>query len=383
MCMFTTLSEVYEGTKFFTDPNFQKAVLSVLDEGTESDLVKLKAELGLAKVKSVFLDKMLNLEQLEDVKYEIAVAAMCALFVDKGSLSLELKKQGSRKNSDIAGKINGQKYRFEVTVIHDDWLVPSSVYCILEEANIPLPAGYIVDFLWPIRTERDATFYRGIIEKAYTHHQATPNSGFTIDALNFQPQEGSYTCFQSGKERFTIEFTSDSAKLAQFPAVTRSTIDEHEWDALADKPGVTLSSNVPPEQETHEDVPLSTKAHQILDRKRKQCETGYANIIVLGQPKPYDDKEVMQALFGAEYIKYKYSSRGVVCTIPTGPFIPACDSPDPEQHIRSFKIVSAVMVIRLSNQPKCYLIDNPNADIAIPSEVLQRIKYICDSRRNK
>ncbi len=89
----------------------------------ERDLQLLLGTLQPARLRAVFGAKLLarNTPQWIDAVHEIAIASTSLGFYDQGTLELEKAIPGTNNNSDIYGLLNGNPFRIDATVIHENW----------------------------------------------------------------------------------------------------------------------------------------------------------------------------------------------------------------------------------------------------------------------
>jgi hypothetical protein len=169
-------------------------------------------------------------------------------------------------------------------------------------------------------------------------------------------------------------------------------MDRHERDELANPPEVVDALATEPGN--HNDNPLSTRIWQRLnDKVQRQCEDGIVNLILLGQPRPWNDNSVEDALHGAPFaaVGFIEDEAGVRHPLSaslqrtlSGPFRPYTDLPPdlpPDDRERltqlraSFSRLSAVVLFRLGGtRPRATVYTNPNAGVKLPAADGQRLE---------
>jgi hypothetical protein len=352
----------------------------------ETNLLTVIEAVRFAKVRSAYRKKLLinSKDTFEDVRYEIAVAAKACVFLDEGSVDLEVGIDGTNNDSDVRGKYQGAPVRLEVTVLHDS--LPPAADPGLEEIVIAaeLPSGFIVAIRQTIASESQARRLRTLIEKLGEQHVVSAGADETIDGLMFKWRRGSYACGQDESPIRSIEFDLPSdVRLIERPVFTRSVTPQHMIDDFEQPEGVVTMADVPHDSATHNNNPLSGTIRKKVAEKRKQCEDGVVSLVVLGKPLPMSDNAVEDALFGelGVYVPLVEDSNGIrhggkpiTGRSPKAPFVPADECPDPAQFVDPFRKVSGVWLLRLDGVyglTRCYR--NPNANNPIPAGLADAI----------
>jgi hypothetical protein len=345
---------------------------------------------SIETLKTAFRSKLLvgAKSEFEDTRYEIAAAARVVDLLDVGTLCFEadlpikkpLRKREKPKNSDLLGLSKGQKVRFEVTTLHDDWFVTDpSLGEVVQSAGIS--SGFVVGLRSPLSTDGQAEQVKVIIEKLFAHHDSTPHQDTTFDGVQFQWRRGSYRT-PSGQVR-SIQFELPvEIRIIDNPVMSRSLTPRHMIEDHEQPKGAITLADVPSDRNTHKDNPMSTRIKQKLEEKLGQCEDGIANVVVLGQPLPMNDRDVGDAVFGAQIVAVEYKeddsglrhSKGMsLVSDASGPFVPEINSTDPTQFVDPFRPLSAVWLLRIGTQQRSAILKNPNASVPIPEDLLKEL----------
>ncbi len=348
----------------------------------ETDLAILAA--GAARfddLVSAFRRKLLNDEEFDDVVYEIAAAAVFSGVLDGGTISLEEPlHKNTKKNPDVTGAWGGRRTRAEVTVIHDDWPPRYSHEAqeVVESANVP--EGYSATLNVPLTEKTDAGRIKLMIEKLFAA-RLTTEKRVTVDGFEFSYRGNEFRCASAKCPISYLEFHELDFRNVQGAACERNTVTEVEGADLADRfprpKGMVTTADLEKNSEAHFTTPIGEKIYRTLERKMlKQCEKGAVNVIVLGQPKPPNDKGVDDALFGSGVAlvplletsgSMTRETAAVYARTGLGPFTDLSRL-QPEAaaalqgEVDRFKMVSAVLVLRLDlSYPLARVILNPNA----------------------
>lgn len=362
----------------------------------ESGLAKIVGAIGLAKTKSAYYDKLLVRDQkaLQDVCYEVAVTAIVCDVFDSGTLDLEKSIPNAQpnrglKNSDIFGTVQGQPVRIEVTVLHEKALesVDLDLVEILEGAKTE--AGYEITMRSALKDDLSAQQARALLEKLDAHHAASGGASVEIDGIRFDWVAGGYTCGHgtSPFERIRFFGVGDlrggkNTRDIRHPVSTRLVTPLYLKEDHPNPPGVVDFTDLP---DAPTQAPVSTKIRQMLDKKLAQCEAGGINIIAFGNPSHRHESDLGYALRGAPIAVVPFTTDengtrrmgdGQLYRAPKAPFNPAdklASDEDRETFIEPFRPMSAVLHIRLGNDPLYDLIENPNAHFPLPSALAEAI----------
>jgi len=89
----------------------------------DKDVARLLEALPTTSVTRAFAKKLQThkWDSFIDVTYEIAVSAIAVRVLDRDTVGLEAPVPGSKKNSDVDGCRNGERWRIETTVRHEEW----------------------------------------------------------------------------------------------------------------------------------------------------------------------------------------------------------------------------------------------------------------------
>jgi len=371
----------------------------------EADLVKLSACVGkFDNLVSAFRRKLLNDREFDDVVYEIAAAAVFGDIFDSGRISLEEPlDKSTKKNPDVTGACGGRRTRAEVTVIHDDWPPRYSQEAQQTVEAADVPAGYTATLNVPLTEKTDAGRIKAIIEKLFAARLTTERK-VTVDGFEFSYRDNEFRSVSVKCPINYIEFHDFDFRNVQGSACERSTItdvEESDLEGRFPKPmGLVTSADLEKNPAAHCATSIGEKIYRTLERKMlKQCEKGAVNVIVLGQPKPSDDKGVNDALFGSgvALAPLPETSSSMTRETPTayartglGPFtdlskLKPAAAAALQGEVDRFKKVSAVLVLRLDlNYPLARVVPNPNAEQPLgpqDRESLGRIALERASRR--
>jgi hypothetical protein len=350
----------------------------------ESNLATILSVVGASQTKKAFLPKLVvGYERtFIETRYEIAVAALACRTLNPESVQLEALIKGTRNNTDVMGKFGETIVRIESTVAHDDPVpaVDVSLREIIEEASTA--DGFVVTLGRAVHSPREARDVRVIVELLFEHHVRSPRLATTIEDHAFSWRGGIYVCHKDAATIRTVQFELPAeVRVVEFPVQTRSVEPKYMIEDVEQPEDVTTLANVPSGSH-HNPIPLSTKIHQALDVKRKQCAPGVVNIIVLGKPMPMSDKAVSDALFSVpgvsllliEEAGVRRFGEALMQSDGKAPFVPADRCPDPAQYIEPFRSMSGVLLLRLNGgNGISRLFVNPNADQTIPDQLRNRL----------
>lgn len=347
--------------------------------GLEGDLKKIVSTLGLEKARQAYWRKLLVSDDKTflDVRYEIAVTAGAMDFLDQGTVTLEASIGGAKKNSDIKGKHNGQTYRMEVRVVHDDWPPRTDPNLSEQMESVDVPVGYSVSLRFPAN-QRSAdevcrlikAVYEASQVKEFNYDQSTTIVGFEFW---YDPQLEEFITSDEKCPACTIRlYGKDDIRIVLPPVHTRSMVDPQER-GFFDNPngGVQVFSGDLSDQRTYKDLPLSTRIAQAVQGKARQCEVNFCNIVVLGTPSLMSDHDVDDAFTGplaATFVRNSDGSfrNGGLIRKPSGMFVPAEDSECKENLVDPYRIISAVWHVKLDSFKPCSrVIRNPNATVPL------------------
>jgi len=362
----------------------------------ECNLGVVVKAVGLDSARAAYRDKLLVNDQntLEDVRYEIAVTAKACAVLDPGSVELEkpipnaTKNQKDWKNSDIFGTFQKQPVRIEVTVLHES--LPPAIHVELDDLvkQAKISSGFSVT-LRSVLVDKDyAERVCALLELLHACHDASGGKDEKIDGVCFKWKKGAYHCCQETSPFENIcfysadEFIRDEKKRDIIhPCSVRSVTPKYILDDHTNPPGVVTFADLPnaPTQ-----VPVSTKIHQILDGKLRQCEDGVINIVAFGNPLLMHDSEVVNAVRGSEFVSVpfwtdkngvRHSEKMALQRDTKAPFVPKHHlvNDDHTQFVEPFSKMSAVWHIRLGMYHKSEIISNPNASKHILPELVEAL----------
>ena len=324
----------------------------------ERNLVTIISAVGFEKVRSAYRKKLLinSKNKLEDVRYEIAVAAKACSLLDAGSVDLEAGIDGTGNDSDVRGTYQSIAVRLEATVLHDNLrpTVDGRLEDIVVAAN--MSSGFIVAVRQVIASEQQAQRIRALVELLHERHVATSGADETIDGLRFEWRRGSYKCEQPESPIRSVEFDlSEDVRLIERPVFSRSMTPQYMIDDFEQPKGAVTTADLPHDPATHNKHPLSSAIHKKVADKLKQCEDGVVNVVVLGKPLRIGDNDVYDALYGVPVVTFpftedvrgvRHSGKAITSRDPKAPFFPADQCPDPGQFVDAFRKVSAVWLLR-------------------------------------
>ena len=375
----------------------------------EEDLASVVNSVGIAAARTAFREKFLveakskiqneqdkiqdAKNKLEDVRYEITVTARACAFFDAGSIQLEKpipdpnKDEKDWKNSDVFGEFQGQPMRIEVTVLHEK--LPAAIHIELDELvrQAEVESGFRVVLRSVLVDVGYAERVRALVELLDENHIASGGENVEIDGVRFEWKGGAYHCFQDTSPFESVCFYGEDE--APGAATIRDIIHscserpvtpKHVLEDRPNPPGVVTTADLPnaPTQ-----VPVSTKIRQMLQGKLQQCEEQVINVVAFGNPLPMHDREVINAVCGAEICVVpfwtdkhgvRHSGKGVLKRDPKSPFVPEqhlANDDDRTEFTEPFKIMSAVWHIRLGTYATSKVIPNPNASLPVPSEFIE------------
>ncbi|MCC9602880.1 hypothetical protein LOC67_20210 [Stieleria sp. JC731] len=377
----------------------------------EKNLSTVVSELGMDMARSAFKKQLLvesamksgdadknrksARDQLEDVRYEVAVTARVCEVLDKGSIELECpirdmtKAEADWKNSDIFGEFKGQPVRIEVTVLHEE--MPPSISLevdkIIKDANVDI--DFVVTLGLAASTQEQAERAKAIIELLYEHHKETDGDNAQIDGVDFEWDRNSYRSVSKTSPIESIYFGEHSGfpDLGPIHEITHSCIvrnltPDYVLEDYPSPPGVVTSADLP---DAPDDIPVSSKIRTAVERKLSQCESGVINIVAFGVPSPIHDVDLKNALLGTAMAavpywtdsrRVRHSGDPVPMRAPKSPFVPAerlASDDDREQFVEAFSILSAVWQIRLGSACVSRIIHNPNAVKPVPDGLSQSV----------
>lgn len=371
-------------------PNFTDPAAVAL----EQDLTAIFAQVGFDVARRTYRDKLLvnDRKTFEDTRYEIAVTSKACAVLDPGSVELERpipddrKQQRHWKNTDVFGTFQGQPVRIEVTVMHES--LPGVVHLELDDMvkAAATPLGFSLALRTLLLDEGYAERVRALLELLSEAHVESGGKDEEIDGVKFRWNKGAYHCDQDTSPFKSIVFYdadefrgAESLREMTHPVSVRSVTPAFILEDHPNPPGVVTSADLPnaPTQ-----VPVSTKVHQMLAGKLQQCEQGVVNIIAFGNPLPMHNREVANAVLGAEVVSVPFTEdeNGVrhfgkagLHRNPKAPFVPAqylATDDDRREFVEPFRKMSAVWHIRLGHRPLSACIPNPNATVAAPDGLL-------------
>lgn len=330
-------------------------------------------------------------DQLEDVRYEVAVTAKACQVLDNGSIQLERpipdrsKPERDWKNSDLYGTVNGQPVRIEVTVLHEE-LPPSisvEVDDIISDANID--SGFGVSLGLTVSNPEEAERVKAVIELLHESHKKTGGADFQIDGVKLEWDGNVYRSSATSPVIEDICFydpseipDAESIREITHSCIVRNLTPAYVIEEYPSPPGVVTSADLP---DAPKDVPLSSKIRTAIERKLDQCESGMINIVAFGNPSPMNDIDIDNALRGTAFAavpfwtdkrRVRHSGDAVPMRAPKAPFVPEqalASDDDREQFIDAFRKLSAVWNIRLGSSSTSKMIRNPNATNPVPDEL--------------
>ncbi len=370
----------------------------------EADLAKLAASASrFDDLISAFRRKLLNDEEFDDVVYEIAAAAVFGDILDGGQISLEEPlDKSTKKNPDVTGAWGGRRTRAEVTVIHDDWPPRYSheAQAVVESAAVP--GGYTATLNVPLTEKTDAGRIKAMIEKLFAARLTTEKK-VMVDGFEFSYRGNEFRSASVKCPISYIEFHDLDFRNVQGTACERSTVTDIEEVDLAErfpKPmGMVTTADLEKNPAAHCATPIWEKIYRTLERKMlKQCEKGAVNVIVLGQPKPPNDKGVDDALFGSgvALVPLLETSGSVKRETPAafartglGPFTDLSRlKPEAaaalQGEVDRFRRVSAALVLRLDvSYPLARVVPNPNAERRLGPDDCERLRQAALARAGR
>ena len=331
-------------------------------------------------------------EALDDVRYEIAVTARACSVLDAGSVQLEepipdAKKEPRHfKNSDVYGTFQKVPVRIEVTVLHERLeRVDLELDDVVKGAKIP--SGFRI-MLRSVITDRGyAERVRALVELLHECHVSSGGKDEEIDGIRFGWRGGAYHCRQETSPFESICFctTAESKGADAIRDIT------HHCSVRSITPKYVLEDNPnPPEvfnltdiADTSNKPPVSTKIRQMLDGKLQQCERGVINIVAFGNPLPMHDRELVNAVRGAEVVMVpcaedshgiRRMGTGVLQRLGKAPFMPAADFANDEdrwEFVDPFRKMSAIWHVRVGSYAESTVIPNPNALCPVPEALVE------------
>jgi hypothetical protein len=383
-----------ELTFWLTIHEFGGLADNVADE-LERGLVKVVGAVGVPAARAAYRDKLLisDPRQFIDVRYEISAAGGSVDFFDAGTLKLEQGIGAAKRNSDMKGMRRGKPVRMEVRVVHDDW--PPSLDPALEKVMLAadIPVGYSV-LLSSMPNAAVAAEVKALVEALHAAsgtQRTREGEPVLVKGVDFwfEPMEEKYEASGGTAVVSSIAFVDDRGdRSVHLPAFTRSMVDPHERDFFKNPAGVQVFSGEMADPRTYKDLPFSTKIGQAIANKAGQCETGIANIVVLGTPSPMADHDVVDALEGARAATFvghadaSFMASGMVAK-GSGMFVPAEYSESVDNFIAPYKIISGVWHIRLGvSAPQSRIFRNPNASVPLLADDAEALaKTLPQARR--
>lgn len=351
-------------------------------EGLERGLSRLCDTLGVAVVRGAYRNKLLTVREdtLIDACYEVTAASLTSTILDPGTLELEKLLPNGSNNSDIFGLFQGSPVRFEVTVLHETM---QSVDLDLTEAleKAPIRGGFEIQMRRPLKDKAETDEMIDVLVALHRHHSATNGGDIRIHDLDF--------CWNAGRYR-THTGILESVSFYHEGDRYRGHIREihHHIENRLITPAYARHHYPQPEGVTElADIeklklPLSKKVLESLERKAsRQCEEGITNILVFGNPREADERDLLYALFGTRVPIISYTEddmgrrelrSGRTERFPLAPFIAAENLPSPESistFIDPYRPISAIWHLRLGQNPLAQLFENPNAHVTLPSEL--------------
>lgn len=376
----------------------------------ERDLERLVVQgIPPTELRKAFEAKLLNDGQFDDVEYEIAAMAIFAQVFDAGSCKLEEPLEGSAVNPDLTGQWGGKKARVEVMRIDD---MPARydprAREIIEEADVP--CGFFARVNFPLTSTTYSPAARRMIEALYEHRDLPRGESVTVENFEFVSGRGSLHCANARSPLSYVEFTELDERDVQGAVTTTPSITASERSTLE-------AEHPQPENVTVMDArtrPLSFKPTSLGERiynavntKKRQCESGAINVVVLGLPTPmHSENSINDALLGSAVFRARLPGSGDedgspelywtrtwigpftdVQSLNTGslPVEEAARYADRLAMIRTeaemFEKVSAVLGIRLDGvRPLAVLRPNPNASEQLPAGAVAQVEQLAQRR---
>ncbi len=400
----------------------------------EADLAKVSTCIEkFEEISKAYRSKLVNDIQFEDVTYEIAATAIfCDLF-EVGSMGLEVPlHKDTKKNPDITGTWDKRKARAEVTVLHDDFPPRHDPACEREIERAEVKGGFILNVNFPLTDLTLARRAREMVEALAEGYTERPGQKIVVDGFEFSSRNEEYRCDDPSSPVKYIEFNDiEDCRLVQGTAFTRETMTAAEASQVKEDhpdPEVTYEQPRPEDQEfatkggpipigkvyrspdprdrnffrTHERTPVGqTVFDKFVVKILGQLESGAINVIVLGQPSPWNDKAVHDALAGSAFalVGYTQDKAGLKPDGPssvhrtlTGPFVPEALVPMLPPHrqaatqheIDRFRKLSGILVLRIdSGYPLAEVIANPNASVSIPDAEIGNLRKLAEARSTR
>ncbi len=303
--------------------------------------------------------------------------------MDAKSVRLELSIPGTANNSDIFGTVDSQPVRIEVTVLHES--LPATIHLELDEfvRAAEMDSGFIVTLRRVLANQNHADRVRALIELLHHTHAETGGADQDIDGVFFKWQKGAYHCERRESPIKTVQFDLPvELRDVIHPVSTQSVVPQHIIDDFEQPKGVKTWADIPHDSEMHKEIPVSTKVRQMLDSKRRQCESEIVNVIAFCNPLPFHDSEVVNAVYGVSLVvvpydesedKLRHFKDALVGRNHKAPFVPerAMNALEREQFVDPFRNMSAVWLFRLGTYARSRFLPNFNANKVVPAKLVE------------
>jgi len=348
---------------------------------TEIDLALIVAEIGIDRTKTVFRDKLLSksVNSIQDTLYEIFATAKACKVLDAGSLKLEHPLPESKRNSDIFGTFHGQPVRIEVTVLHEGPL--ESIDCTFVEdlEGTSIASGFSIKMRKPLKSKVELDAAKAILRGLHDHHISCNGCDATIGEVVFRWSSGSYVSSTGPIESvafYPVESSRGAVREVTHSCDVRTTSPKFMREDYPNPQGVFDACDLLEPKD-----PLSKRIRDMIDGKLGQLENGTINLVAFGNPLPQNERDLEDALFGAQFISQPFEADdngnnkllgdGRLLRAPRSPF--QCGEASSEDEVANFiepfKILSGVWHIRLGSWPLSEMQLNPNSLVPVPEKL--------------
>ena len=360
---------------------------SGVEKELEEGLRVLIGTVGREAVRSAYLKKLLTSDEknFSEVVHEISIAGRACHFLEPNTIDLEKKLPNSPKDSDVFGVYNGQEVRIEATVFHGktpqsvdlDWIEK------IESANVK--TGFRIVLRDSPSSMEDALEIKEIVEQLSEKHCSHSEQDIRIKDRLFIWKQGSYACLARGAliKSVQLDLPLDHREVRN-PCSTQRVTPRYLEEDFPNPEGVT---SFMPEGENHDDVTTSKRILDVIERKRVQCDPTTINVIALGNPKPWHDGDIEDALFGAKIVAdtfsedsktgmLKFHGNPSVSRSVKAPFhsVNFMNKDEEITFAEPYRIISGVWVFRLEGDGVySQFYRNPNASIPVPDGFIPQI----------
>lgn len=361
---------------------------SGVEKEVEDCLRFLIGTVGREAVRSAYLEKLLteNEKNFSEVVHEISIAGRACHFLEPNTFDLEKKLPNSPKDSDVFGVYKGRGVRIEATVFHGktpqsvdlDWIEE------IESANVK--TGFIVVLRKSPSSMNDARDIKEIIERLSEQHCPNNEKDIEIGGRSYRWNQGSYGCLAQGSLIGSVQLDLPSEYRDVINPCSTQRVTPRSFEV--DFPNPEEVSSFMPKGVDHDDVTTSKRILDVIERKCVQCDQTTINVIALGNPKPWHDSDIKDALYGAKILSNTFSkdpiSGGLIfhenpsmTRNVKAPFHQArfMTEEDRITFVEPYRIVSGVWVFRREGDgvySQFYV--NPNASNPVPDCLVSQIK---------